>query len=80
MLAAPDLAVSGSEVYEEYVRWVERDGVGDGGDVGGSGRIEASSSASGGLEGDQREPGASEGELESDPHVWTNDLLRQLQF
>lgn len=38
--------------------------MGDGGDVGGNGRIEASSSASGGLEGDHKEPGASDGENE----------------
>lgn len=42
VLAATDLNVRRSEIWDEE----ERDGVGDGGDVGGSGRIDASSSAS----------------------------------
>jgi len=55
VLAAILLNVLGSERYEE-----ERDGAGEGGALGGSGRTEASSSASSTLAGDQVESWAME--------------------
>lgn len=58
VLAAPLRKVRGSERYEED----EREGAGEGGEVGGSGRVDASSSASTGFVGDQIDPGASEEE------------------
>lgn len=58
VLAATLRKVRGSDRYEDE----DREGAGDGGDVGGSGRVEASSSASTGLVGDHIDPGASDSE------------------
>lgn len=73
VLAAPERAVFGSDkyppdVYDEMVWWVDLEGAGDGGEVGGRGRMEASSSASGGF--DQFDPGAA---MESDKEVDRGD-------
>lgn len=63
--AVCEATVRGSEPYPECVvcvRCVVFEGEGEGGDVGGNGRIDASSSASGCIEGDHIDPGANEGD------------------
>ena len=56
VLAAAERKVCGSDKWEDE----EREGEGEGGVVGGSGRIEASSSASGACDGAQSDSGIAE--------------------
>jgi len=56
VLAAPERKVRGSDNWEDE----EREGEGEGGPVGGRGRIEASSSASGACDGAQSDSGTAE--------------------